>query len=104
MPEKLAAEGLAPDPGGDVARAMDTALQAARAGAADAKAMAEKAIPGVSLFLSRFVYTTCYTVSYGVVFTSLLVARAVPKDNPAVQGLLDGAKAASERVDQLRSR
>jgi hypothetical protein len=102
MSENLAAG--APGQGGDVGGAMDTALQAARAGAADARAMAEKVIPGASLFLSRFIYTTCYTVSYGVVFTGLLVARAVPKDNPAIQGLVDGAKAATERVDQLRSR
>ena len=53
------------------------------------------------LFVSRFVYTTCYTISYGVVFPSVLLARAVPVNNAAVRGLIEGAQAARHKVDEL---
>jgi hypothetical protein len=55
------------------------------------------------LFASRFVYTTSYTVSYGVVFSATLIARAVPKNNAAVRGMIDGAHAAIQKVDELRA-
>ena len=53
-------------------------------------------------FASRFIYTTCYTVSYGVVFPSVLLARAVPRNNIAVRGLVNGAQAAIQKVDAVR--
>ena len=37
--------------------------------------------------------------SYGVVFPTLLVARAVPKDNAIVNGLVDGARAARDALE-----
>ena len=79
------------DPLKSVADAMETAVQAARDGAADAKAAVDRAIPAISQFVSRFVYTTSYSLSYGVVFPAMLLARAVPKDNALVHGLVDGA-------------
>lgn len=82
---------------------LELARQAARDGAADAREAAEKAWSSASLFVSRFVYTTSYTVSYGVVFPSMLLARAVPKDNAAVRGLIDGAHAAIRKVDEIRA-
>lgn len=81
---------------------MDTITQAARDGAADAREMANRVWASSSLFLCRFVYTTSYTLSYGVVFPATLLARSVPKDNAAVRGLIDGARAASEKVHQIR--
>jgi hypothetical protein len=82
---------------------METALQAAKDGATDAKATVEKALPAVSRFTSRFVYTTCYTLSYGVVFPTVLIARSIPKNNSVVHGLIDGAQAAIDTVDQMKS-
>jgi hypothetical protein len=73
----------------------------ARSGAADARAAAERAWNASGLFARRFVYTTSYTISYGVVFSAAMVARAVPKDNAAVRGLIDGAHAAREKVDDM---
>ena len=54
--------------------------------------------------MSRFVYTTCYTISYGVVFPSVLVARSMPKNNAIVHGLVDGANAAFDMVDEMKKR
>jgi hypothetical protein len=47
---------------------LDTISRAARDGAADAREMANRVWANTSLFLCRFVYTTSYTLSYGVVF------------------------------------
>ena len=86
-----------------VADALETAVQAARDGAADARSAVEKALPAASRFLSRFIYTTSYTFSYGVVFPAVLIAKSIPSDNAVVHGLIDGARAASDTVDQWKS-
>lgn len=57
-----------------------------------------EAISGVGNFVGRLVYTTSYTVSYGVVFPTMLIVRAVPKDNALVHGLIDGALAARDQL------
>src|SRR5262249_56802674 len=76
---------------------------AARAGAAEAPEASTRVWSASSLFASRFVYTACYTVSYGVVFPTMLLANSIPKNNAAVRGLVDGAQAAIQKVDQVRS-
>ena len=47
-------------------------------------------------------YSTCYSFSYGLVFPAMLLARTIPRDNEAVRGLIDGAQAAIQKVDQVR--
>ncbi len=80
---------------------LELATNAARQGAADAVNAANRAWESTSLFLSRFTYTTCYTISYGIVFPVTYVAHAVPKNNALVRGLMDGTRAAREQVDKL---
>src|SRR5271165_6836087 len=104
MSENAPVEAQATDPLKTVADAMEHAVKAAREGAIDARAKVDQALPAVNRFVSRFVYTTCYTLSYGVVFPSVLVARTIPKDNPIVHGLVDGAHAAVDMVDEMRKR
>ena len=82
--------------------ALHTIGRAARDGAADAREMANRVWAGTSLFLSRFVYTTSYTISYGVVFPATLIAHSVPRDNAAVRGLMGGARAARDRAHQMK--
>jgi hypothetical protein len=91
------------DPLKAASNVLDTAVQAARDGAADARAAVENALPAASRFLSRFIYTTSYTFSYGVVFPAVLIARAIPSDNALIHGLVDGARAAVDTVDQWKS-
>jgi hypothetical protein len=81
---------------------LELVTRAARDGAADAREAAARTWAATSLFLSRFVYSTCYSVSYGVVFPAMLLAHAIPRNNPAVRGLVDGAQAAILEVDRLR--
>ena len=78
-----------------VSGALDLVASAAREGAADAQEAASKALAGTSLFFSRVIYQTTYSVSYGVVFPVAFVARAIPRDNAAVRGLIEGAQAAT---------
>ena len=75
--------------------------QAARRGAADASAAASRTWEAAGRFANRCLYTTCYTVACGVVFPSVLLARAVPKNNPLVRGLIDGTQAAIRKADEL---
>jgi hypothetical protein len=104
MSDNATVEAQASDPLKTVADAMEHAVQAAKDGALDAKARVDQALPGVNRFVSRFVYTTCYTISYGVVFPSVLVARSIPKNNPIVHGLVDGAHAAIDMVEEMKRR
>jgi len=80
---------------------MEVAVQAARQGAADARAAAAKAWSASGAFLARAVHNTTYTVSYGLVFPAAFMAQAVPRDNAAVRGFIAGSEAATRRVDQL---
>ncbi len=91
------------DPLKTVADAMMTAVQAAKDGATDAKESVAKSMPAVTEFLSRLVYTTCYTVSYGVTFPTYFVASVVPKNNALVHGFVDGAAAARDTVSKIRN-
>jgi len=104
MSKTLAAKASSRDPLKTVADALDTAVKAAKNGAADAKVAAGNALPAAGRFLSRFVYTTSYTFSYGVVFPAVMIAKSIPTNNAIVHGFVDGARAASDMVDQLKHR
>ncbi len=84
-----------------VSGTLDLVASAARNGAADAREAASRALSNTSLFFSRVVYQTTYAVSYGVVFPVAFVARAVPRDNAAVRGLIEGAHAATQRAEAV---
>lgn len=91
------------DPLQSVADAMQAAVDSARDGAIQAQEAAARVLPGVSRFMSRFVYTTCYTISYGVVFPSALLAMSIPTNNAFVQGMIDGSHAARQKVGDMLS-
>jgi hypothetical protein len=94
-----------PEAGGDAALSMsgtlELAAKGAQEGAADAREAAIRTLAATSRFVNRFVYTASYTVSYGVVFPVALLAESIPRDNAAVRGLIDGAEAAIQRVDEI---
>jgi hypothetical protein len=87
-----------------VSGTMDLFARAAQDGAADAKAAASRVLSGTGMFLSRVLYTSTYTVSYGLVFPVALVAQTIPRENAAVRGLIEGAHAASRQVDTVLGR
>jgi len=92
------------DPLRAVADAMDAAVRAAKEGGDRALAAATDAVPAVGQFASQAVYKTCYSVSFCAVLPMVLIARLIPRDNAAVHGLIDGAHAAIDFADQMKSR
>lgn len=55
-------------------------------------------------FAQKLVYSSCYTLSFGVCFPVFFVCGYIPKNNPLVQGLIEGSAAASADVDAWLSR
>ncbi len=92
------------DPLKSVADALDAAVQAAKGGIEEARTTASQAMPAVGSFLSSVTYKACYAVSYGVVFPTMLLVRAIPKENAAVHGFVDGARAAQDLVEEMRAK
>ncbi len=92
------------DPLKSVADALDSAVQAAKGGVKDVKAAASRALPDLSRFFSGLTFKTCYAVSYGLVFPTALVARAIPQENAVVHGLIDGARAAIDMVNEMKAK
>jgi hypothetical protein len=91
----MTAQAEAADPLRAAGETMSSAIQSARDGASEV-------LPAAGRFMSRMIYTTCYGLSYGIVFPTMMVVRMVPKDNALVHGLIDGAIAARERVFGVR--
>jgi hypothetical protein len=77
---------------------LESAREAVQQGAADAAAAVRESSGGISQFLSKAVYNTCYYSSYYVTFTALTIAKLLPLDNAAGHGLHDGATAAKDAL------
>jgi hypothetical protein len=75
--------------------------RAARDGANDASEAAARFWANSSLMVSRALYNTAYSLSYGVVFPVAYVTRAIPADCAVARGAVDGADAAVRKVDGL---
>ncbi len=87
-----------------VADALDSAVQAAKGGVEHLRLTASGALPALGSFLAGATFKTCFAVSYGVVFPVVLVARAIPQENPVVHGLIDGTRAAIDMVNEMKAK
>ena len=56
----------------------------------------------VGLTLARTTYTGAYFMAYAAVFTALLVGKAIPQQNPVIEGFRDGGRAARDLIDETR--
>jgi hypothetical protein len=92
------------DPLRIVADALDMAVKSTREGVEKARETASDAIPAAGEFLSQAAYKTCYGISFGVVYSTMLLVRAIPKNNAAVHGLVDGAHAAMDSVQEMQNK
>jgi hypothetical protein len=54
--------------------------------------------PQVLRSVSRVTYSTVYMLSYGIVYTSVLLAQSLPRENPVMHGLYDGGVAARDAL------
>jgi hypothetical protein len=100
----MADSAALPNSSPSASSSMDLVVRAARAGAADASEAATKVWTWTEARASKIIYVTTYSISFGIVFPAALLARAIPCENAAVRGLIDGARAASQRVDAFRGR
>lgn len=55
-------------------------------------------------FAQKLVYSSCYTLSFGICFPVFLACRYIPKNNSLVQGIIEGGSAASRDVDAWLAR
>jgi hypothetical protein len=53
--------------------------------------------------VSRVTYTTVYMLSYGIVYTAVLLAQSLPQENPIMHGLHDGGAAARDALRGKRN-
>ena len=97
-------QGSSPrDPLKTVADALETAVKAAKDGAADAKQRSKRHFPPRAVFYPGLSTPRRYTLSYGVVFPAVLIAKSIPTNNAVVHGMVDGARAAGDMVDQMKT-
>jgi hypothetical protein len=54
--------------------------------------------------ISRFVYSTFYYTSYGIVFPTVFVLNVVPGLGPVARGVADGARAAGDAIEERKAR
>jgi hypothetical protein len=92
------------DPLKTVADALEAAVQAAKDGATNAREAAQEFLPESGSVLSKIAYNTCYAISYGLVFPSVLLAQTVPHNNAFVHGLIDGANAAKDMAAEMKNK
>lgn len=70
------------------------ALIGVKKGAVAAKQAATKFASAPARVFDSAVYSTCYGVSYGAVFASLLILKILPTNSLVNKGFHDGAKVA----------
>jgi hypothetical protein len=63
-------------------------------GALAAKQAASKIVSAPSQILDNTVYGICYGLSYGAVFSSLMVTKMLPANGSVIKGFHEGAKVA----------
>lgn len=97
-----ATAAAATDAGG--ADPLHNLADAARRGAADAQAAASRVVPALKRNTAKAIYSSCYYLSYGVVYGATVVSDLIPKDNAVVHGLCDGAQAARAAVAARKAR
>ena len=49
---------------------------------------------------SRMIYSGSYALAYGVVYAVVFAVQMMPQDNPVINGLHDGGKAAMDELSQ----
>lgn len=70
------------------------ALVGVKKGAAAAKQAVSKIASAPSKIFDSAVYSVCYGISYGAVFSSLMITKMLPDNGLVIKGLHEGAKVA----------
>ncbi|PKM38543.1 MAG: hypothetical protein CVV06_00115 [Gammaproteobacteria bacterium HGW-Gammaproteobacteria-10] len=70
------------------------ALVGVKKGAAAAKRTANKIATAPSKLFDNAIYGACYGISYGAVFSSLMIRKILPANGLAIKGFHNGARVA----------
>lgn len=81
-------------PEAEAAPAGNTLVKTITTGAADACSAAANLVPATGKVIRKSIYSGFYYVTYGVVFSSLMIGNLIPSDNAMGEGVHDGAAAA----------
>lgn len=73
--------------------------EAIREGAEDARAAAAGFLPAIGKMVHNGVYSSFYYMTYGVVFTSMVVGSLIPSNNAMGEGVRDGFTAARKAFE-----
>ena len=87
-----------------VSTAIAAAAETVRHRTSDALARAKQALPATGESISRFVYSSFYYLSYGVVFPTLFVTSYLPGCGTIAGGLVDGAVAANDVIVGMKEK
>lgn len=68
-------------------------VEAARAGAGDARSAAEGMVPAIGKAMGAGLQTTGFVLGYSFTFPVVLIARLLPQQNAIAYGLTDGGRA-----------
>jgi hypothetical protein len=68
------------------------AIVGAKKGAAAAKKAAMNVAAAPAKLFDKTIYGVCYGISYGAVFTSLMIEKTLPADGMAMKGFHEGAE------------
>jgi hypothetical protein len=50
----------------------------------------------------KIIYNTTYAVSYNLVFSVMFLAKSIPTNNAFINGILDGANAANDKIKSIK--
>ena len=89
-----AAETIANDEMQSVADAMRDAATATADHAARVNRTVIKVGSQAARGVSRVAYSSCYVLSYAIVYTAVFAVHALPQRNPVMHGFRDGGRAA----------
>lgn len=92
-------------PGSDGVASLSTVwavMEAARAGAADARAAARGFLPATGAAISGGLHAAGFAVGYLTTFPALMLARVVPANNAVAYGLADGGRAGFDLARSTR--
>ena len=104
MAKAAPADTVENDPLRSISDAMRDAIHNASEDAHRARERVKEAGAGMGQSVSRFTYTSSYMLSSGLVYATVFVARSIPQENPIVEGLIDGGRAAIEALNEAKSK
>jgi len=87
-----------------VAAALTNAVETGSDADEKGGAILETTAPDATNPISKFVYSTFYYTSYGIVFPTVFVLNVVPGLGPVARGLADGARAAGDAIEERKTR